>query len=110
RAQQRATILAAVGGRGEVEMLLGDLPAAMASFEELKGGAEAAGERARELQAWRGIAAVHKRQGHFDEAEREFLKSLELARAAGDRLAEANTLAELGNVHLNLDQDRKSTR
>src|SRR5204863_64436 len=36
RAQQRETILAAVGGRGEVEMLLGDLPAAMASFEELK--------------------------------------------------------------------------
>ncbi|WP_370963151.1 helix-turn-helix domain-containing protein [Amycolatopsis sp. cg9] len=57
---------------------------------------------------WMRIGVVHRDEGRYAEAVGELRRSADLWRAAGVRLYEAMTLAELGRAHAGLDEPARA--
>jgi tetratricopeptide (TPR) repeat protein len=53
---------------------------------------------------WHNTGVVHKEQGHFDEAEHAYRKSLAIRVQQHDRGGEADSLGELGNLYKEMER------
>ncbi len=82
-------------GRGEANLCLGKLEAAVADFRAAV--KHAGGERALLAEAYRGLGLSHRRRGDIDKAVRELRKAV--AEAPADGVA----LAALGDALLQID-------
>jgi CHAT domain-containing protein/predicted negative regulator of RcsB-dependent stress response len=81
-----------------------DLPAALATFDEVSERARQAGDRRAEAVALRLKGMVRVRQFDFEAAVSEYRKSAEVAEASGDRLELGRALQSTGAAYRALNE------
>ncbi len=92
-ARQRASVLIELGW---AHSLAGRPEVALTCYQEALALAQRAGNRLAELGAWDRRGSALRALRRFSEAEASYTRSLALSRAAGRRLDEGHTLANLG--------------
>jgi tetratricopeptide (TPR) repeat protein len=92
------------GQLGTVRMLQGNIQAAVELHREARGAFEALGEPAAVAVLWHQEAMAWGRAGQHEPAEHCYLVALEIRSRTGDRVREAQTLHELGNLYAGQDR------
>jgi class 3 adenylate cyclase/tetratricopeptide (TPR) repeat protein len=84
--------------RGEVNQLCGDYRAALADLEQALRAARQADDRGLQAVVENRIGLIHHRDFRLEDAETHFARAVALARAAGDRHTQGQSLIDLANI------------
>lgn len=98
------TLLEIYEGRAKIYTRLGELPEAMADYEDMLAKAEELNDISAQMRALNGNGALQASHHNFTLASEYFQKALGVARQVGDESGIADTLNQLGNFYYQMGE------
>ncbi|MCX7784353.1 MAG: tetratricopeptide repeat protein [Meiothermus sp.] len=95
---------------GQVREKRGDLPGAIAAYQEAASLAEKAGSMNTSAKAWNNLGALYHRSGKIDLAKKTYEQALALAQRVGEKLLLGMVLANLAELTGDLEAFEEALR